>query len=527
MKGRIDLDGLAIGKVEYPKALISMEAGEGKLAAKVRLDQSDGFLDASARTGLVWGAEVAPALDTKQPVEATLAAAAFRAAALQPFVEGVLPVLDGRIDADAKARIVPGHPGAELDGKVMLRDGTVQVAALGEELRAVKATATFSPDGIIRVTDVSARGTQGALGADATVKLDGMRIAEATRERSRPGETPARARGARAVRRRALGRDRDRGQAERGREDHAGRRRGPEAERRAPAGDEERSHVAREEGEHPRRRLSRPREVRAPAARCGGPREAESEAGDETRIDVDVRLGKVRIERGNQLRVNLTGNPKLVATGGETTLTGQIRVEGGWVDVQGKKFDIEKGTVTFTGQEPPNPVVVATAGWTAADSTRVYADFVGPVKTGKVTLRSEPPRPKNEILALILFGTADGVNPQPAPPGRESDGTMRAAVGLGGAFVAQGLTEALDDLAGIQATARIDTTRANPRPEVEFQLSPKVSLSFAHVIGTPPITEPDKNLANIEYRFHRNWSLETTFGDRGTALLDAIWQKRY
>ncbi|HVH41679.1 MAG TPA: translocation/assembly module TamB domain-containing protein, partial [Labilithrix sp.] len=109
-----------------------------------------------------------------------------------------------------------------------------------------------------------------------------------------------------------------------------------------------------------------------------------------------------------------------------------------------------------------------------------------------------------------------------------ADGTTKAAVGLGGGFVAQGLTEALDDLGGIQATARIDTTRSNnPRPEVELQLSPKVSLGFAHVIGTPPITEPDKNLANVEYRFRRNWSLETTFGDRGTTLLDAIWQKRY
>ena len=145
------------------------------------------------------------------------------------------------------------------------------------------------------------------------------------------------------------------------------------------------------------------------------------------------------------------------------------------------------------------------------------------MKTGKVTLRSEPPRPKNEILALILFGTADGVNPQPAPPGRQSDGTMRAAVGLGGAFVAQGLTEALDDLAGIQATARIDTTRAAILAPRSSSSSRRRSRSrFAHVIGTPPITEPDKNLANIEYRFHRNWSLETTFGDRGTALLDAI-----
>src|SRR5690606_37846298 len=119
-------------------------------------------------------------------------------------------------------------------------------------------------------------------------------------------------------------------------------------------------------------------------------RRAVDEAQEEaTRLDVDVRLGKIILERGNQLRVGLTGNPKVEVEDGETRLQGQIRVDGGWVDVQGKKFDIEKGTVTFTGESPPNPVVVATAGWTAADGSRVFADFVGPVKTGTVNLRSE------------------------------------------------------------------------------------------------------------------------------------------
>ena len=121
-----------------------------------------------------------------------------------------------------------------------------------------------------------------------------------------------------------------------------------------------------------------------------------------------------------------------------------------------------------------------------------------------------------------------GANPTPPPAGRQADGTTKAAVGLGGGIAAQGLTEALDDLAGIQAAARIDTTRSNnPRPEVELQVAPRLSVSFSHVIGTPPITEPDKNLASVDWRFRRNWSLETTVGDRGRATVDAVWQKRY
>jgi hypothetical protein len=46
-------------------------------------------------------------------------------------------------------------------------------------------------------------------------------------------------------------------------------------------------------------------------------------------------------------------------------------------------------------------------------------------------------------------------------------------------------------------------------------------------LGTPPISEPDKTLGSVIFRFAPNWSLSTTVGDRGKATLDTIWQYRY
>jgi translocation and assembly module TamB len=207
-------------------------------------------------------------------------------------------------------------------------------------------------------------------------------------------------------------------------------------------------------------------------------------------------------------------------------VTGEVHTTSGWVDVRGRRFEIDKASVVFTGESPPNPTVTASAQWEAADGTKVYADFVGPLKTGKVSLRSEPPLTKDEILALVVFGSAEGANP--AGAGDAQSSATSAAVGIGGGIAAQGLTQALDDLAGIQATARIDTTtNNNPRPELEVQISPKITIGYAHVVGNPPITQPDTNLGRFEWRFHARWSLATTVGDRGTALVDAIWQKHY
>lgn len=528
-RGRIDLDGFAIGDVEYERASLSADTTNGRLTARARLDQKDGFADAKADAGVEWGAAITPKLDREQPIHASLDASAFRAAVLEPIVEDWVPAIDGRIDANARVHLVPGNPQAEVEGKVALRDGTLQVAALGEELRGVRATAALAPDGTVRITDVAARGTQGAVYGDGVVKLDGLRVADATVNLRIPDRRPLSV----AVEGRPIG---EVSGAMRINASQTPDTRGthvvveiskldvtlPQTSKRGLQSLTQRKNVRVGVYRDPHKFVMLPLEAK-------DLQRTKSEVkSEESRVEIDVRLGRIRLARANRLRAELSGNPKVTIENGQTTLTGSIDLPRGWIDVQGKKFEIEKGTITFNGEDPPDPTVVATAGWTAQDGTRVYADFIGPASTGRVTLRSEPPRPQNEILAIVLFGTADGSNPQPAAAGAQSDGTTKAAVGLGGGLVAQGLTEALEDLAGIQATARVDTTRANnPRPEIEIQLSSKVSLSFSHVLGTPPIAEPDKNFASLEYRFHRNWSLETTFGDRGTALLDAIWQKRY
>jgi translocation and assembly module TamB len=535
LAAHVVFDGLSVGRVRYEKARIDVDTTDGTLNAKARFEQQDGWADLTATTGLAWGAAVAPSLRDDHPIDARFVAKSFRAAAIQPFVEGTLNGLDGRIDADARAAISPAKKDARLEGRIALREGKVQLAAMGEELRGVRADVRLNPNGTILVEDLYARGATGEVSGDAKIELAGMRLARATANMRIPEKRAFDV----AVNGQPLG--------EVFGEVKLDAQTSEDGKRTAVVVDVPKFSVTLPQntktgvqglGENEKIRVGVYRDrdtlVKLPLDREDfmkhdeATQKAEAVA-DGSRLVVDVKLGHVDVARGNMLRATVTGNPKITIAGGETRITGQVRVEKGWVDVQGKKFEIERGTVTFNGEPEPNPIVVATAEWTAADDSHIYADFVGPVKTGKVTLRSEPPRPKNEILAMILFGTADGANPSPPPAGKQPNGTQKAALGIGGGFAAQGLTEALDDLAGIQATARIDTTTSNnPRPEVEFQVSPKVSVEFTHVIGTPPVTEPpDKNLGTVEWRFHKNWSAEVTVGDRGRQLLDLIWQRRY
>ena len=249
-------------------------------------------------------------------------------------------------------------------------------------------------------------------------------------------------------------------------------------------------------------------------------------------IKLDIRLGNdVQVTRGADLDVRLQGEP-IVTIAEDVKVTGQIRLVRGTIDVQGKPFTIDNGTITFVGDDPSNPQVVLTAEWTAQDGTRVYADFVGPLKTGKVTLRSDPVLPggQNDILALILFGTTDA-----SQSGGANPDTSTVAGVAGGAAVQPinkalgGVNKALDKFGVVGGiTAKVDTSTANPRPEVEFQIARQISVEIGWVIGTPPPgTNPDMTLLTLRWRFLRNWSLEGTVGDQGTSIIDLIWQHRY
>jgi translocation and assembly module TamB len=178
-----------------------------------------------------------------------------------------------------------------------------------------------------------------------------------------------------------------------------------------------------------------------------------------------------------------------------------------------------------------NPLVEASAYYVApdADETKVTAKFVGPVKTGKVTLESEPKLTDAQILSLLMFGTSDGTFGQSAPPGQQgNDGTEAASVA--GGVVTEGLNKAISGVSGgLEIETSVDTQETgNPRPEVEVALTRKVSATVMYSLGVPPPGDnPDDTMLLINWRFHGHYSTQTTLGDKGTTIVDLAWKYRY
>ena len=83
----------------------------------------------------------------------------------------------------------------------------------------------------------------------------------------------------------------------------------------------------------------------------------------------------------------------------------QLDIRRGFLDLLDRRFEIERGAITFVGSQPPLPMIDLSATATTTNVTVTVA-AQGPAADPKITLSSEPPLPQDEILSHLLFGTS-------------------------------------------------------------------------------------------------------------------------
>jgi translocation and assembly module TamB len=518
----LDIADLKMGSYAYKAAQVKFEADGRSLDATVHIDQTDGVAEVKGHAIAAWGAALAPVLAPDKPFDLSVKTQNFRIAAFLPFVEGVFDEFDGRLDADTRVELDPKIRGTKVSGTMALSRGTFQAVAGGGEFHDVAASLRFAP-GVITLEKLTASGLTGRLEGKGAAQLDNMALKSATASVSIPDRSPIPV---------------SAGGAEIGNIDG-------QFDINAKASDD--GHTLAVNVAIPHVRVALPDGSTTSAislgpmdrVRLGAHRghpgtfillpmdpietkdDAPSASSMRTMVEVDLRDAEV--VRGTDLKVDLGGKLH-VATGASTDITGTIHLQkGGSLELQGKKFVVENGTVTMVAGDPSNPQIVVQAGWTAPDGTVVYANFVGPLKTGKVTLSSEPALSQEEIVQLLMFGTPDGQQTQ-NPSGDPS----LSAIGTAGGEASQPLNHMLNQMGLGAVSVKVDTNDTQPKPEVEVQLARDISLQIAVVLGVPPPgVNPDTTLLTVDWRFLSRWSLAATVGDAGTTIFDLLWHKRY
>jgi translocation and assembly module TamB len=493
--------------------------------ARVRLEENSAYAEARVSGVPKWGKNLVPTIDDSRPERAALSADKFRIAVLLPFASGLLSDLDGRVHAELSAEIDRSEGATRLSGVATVQDGVFELAAGGGEFHDIDATLVFKPDGSVELQSMTAQGVTGHLQLAARTRFDGLGWASTEAHLRIPANSPIplTLQGAgygtafgqidvlavRAPNRRDVLMDVD----------------VPSFDVMLP--DTIARTVQQLEPMQGVRFGSRKRvgAFEPLPTRRRGSRVATGVTELPAQVKVNLNLGKeVKVARNSSLEVTLTGHPQIELTD-SVSMTGQIQLVRGFLDIEGKRFEIEQGTVSFIGDDPTNPQADVTAWWKAPDGTIVYADFAGPLRSGKLALRSEPPLAKNEILALMVFGgTERGASSMAT--GAQVSGSRVIGVAQGAAT--QPINHALQDYGLGGVSTRIDTSNVNPRPEVEVRIARDIALQIAWVLGTPPPgSNPDRTLFTIDWQFFRRWALETTVGDAGTSIADVVWQYGY
>lgn len=256
-----------------------------------------------------------------------------------------------------------------------------------------------------------------------------------------------------------------------------------------------------------------------PAAEPDRPAPAEA-AFKALAVELTMRLGRdVRVIHKNA-DLELGGEVRAKKGRGERepALVGAIEIARGWAGFQGRRFEMRRGTVAFTGGRPIDPSLDIMAEHRAADYL-IQAQVEGSAKQPRLTLRSDPPLDHADILAVLLFG-----KPASALGRGEQGDLQRQALALSTGYAASAVAQSVSRALGIEDLG-IDLSAidvSGGRAELRRYLTPKTRVTASQDIAGQGGQE-----VSIEYQLSPAWEIQTSTSSDGSSGADIIYRKRY
>jgi autotransporter translocation and assembly factor TamB len=238
--------------------------------------------------------------------------------------------------------------------------------------------------------------------------------------------------------------------------------------------------------------------------------------------------------RGNDISAAIHG-ALTVRTGGTRPvpwLDGEIEARRGKSTLGGVTLDVDHAKVTFPGAPAKDGRldIRATHEMDDADKTKVFLAVLGTIGKPRIEITSDPPLPQNQIISMVLLGTATGPAPAPGtggPPGTTS--AVNPSTGHAATFVGNYLTAQLRRQ--VKTVIPIDVFELEPgafgtgsagKLRVGKYIAPGLFLSYAHAFSVT--TDEAANTLRLEYQFHRVWQLVGEYSDANTGQVGVVWK---
>lgn len=194
------------------------------------------------------------------------------------------------------------------------------------------------------------------------------------------------------------------------------------------------------------------REINRPAE-IGSPSQPAKPWLLDLRIKADDRLTVTGLGLNSEWEADLG----LKGTVTAPRISGDAELVQGSFDFAGRRFDLERGTIRFQGESPPNPVldIAAEGGVQGLNAT---IRVTGRGQEPEITFSSTPALPEDELLSRLIFGTS--ITNLSAPEALQLAAAVAALDNTGGG---------LDPINAVRSAVGLDRLRILPADVVTGQ----------------------------------------------------------
>ncbi|UCG52556.1 MAG: translocation/assembly module TamB, partial [Candidatus Latescibacterota bacterium] len=254
----------------------------------------------------------------------------------------------------------------------------------------------------------------------------------------------------------------------------------------------------------------------APSASSSPPQ--QTVAPSDLNLDVNVIIPSGFWVRGKGLDLELSGDLNIKQHEGKPTVTGELRVIRGTLVALGRRFELERGVVTFYGGDEIDPSLDVVLG-TEIEGTKIQILFGGTTQAPELRFASQPDMPEADIMSVLLFGR---------PYSQLDDGqvnlmrdrTREMLVSVGASKLQSKVGGQLGiDIVTVKSTG---PDNAGTALSVGKYLNPQVLLSYAYALD-----KDSDSFVSLEYFLKGRFKVETIFGNKGQTSIGIGWSRDY
>ena len=235
------------------------------------------------------------------------------------------------------------------------------------------------------------------------------------------------------------------------------------------------------------------------------------------RMPLDDRFGALYASLTTiTIEVDLDGEVESQINAGEISVIGEVETLGGKAQIFGAEFEINTGTIAFTGGDPENPIMNLTAEHNAGEYGVITARIGGTPEVPELTLTSDEYPEDADVASILMFGAP--LSEMSDSQGQNNAFLLALAMNSLAGNVERSLGSKLWDIETNESGA-IDAVR------VGFSLGDDVFL----MLGVNPDAEEDENIreATVEWAISPQLQAEVMTGDRNIGSADLFWTWRF